>query len=65
MAADPDPNPGDLSEAWLVFTTGIPSDQLHPRSRDAADAAVRAGVARWAIVGGHWRLRWNYPEPPA
>ena len=53
-----------MREAWQVFTTGVPHDQLCARSRTAADNAVLAGVARWAIVGGHWRLRWNYPEPP-
>lgn len=57
------PNEDTLREAWQVFTTGVPHDELRPESRAAADAAVCAGVARWAVVGGHWRLRWNYPEP--
>jgi hypothetical protein len=50
-------------EAWLAFTTGVPREELRPEIRDAAEAAVAAGVARWAIVGGETRLRWNYPEP--
>lgn len=49
--------------AWHSFTTGTPREQLRPEYRAAAEAAVAAGTARWAIVAGETRLRWNYPQP--
>lgn len=53
------------AKAWQVFTTGVPREDLRPESLAAAEAAVTEGIARWAIVGGETRLRWNYPDPPS
>lgn len=56
-------NPNDWPTAWSIYCAGTPREDLTRKARIDAEAAVGAGVARWAPVGGIWRLRWNFPTP--